>query len=611
MSRKSGDTNSDQLSEDVSLSVNGADNQLLHDLQVHQIELEMQNEQLRQAQQALEESRDRYVDLYEFAPLGYLTLDRYGIIEEANLTAAVMLGEDRKTLKGARFTQFVIAEECNRWGRLFSRMLQLDQAEPCELILQQKNGVSLYVQVHSIRVLNNRKPSLRISLTNITEKKGAEAEIMRLAYFDHLTNLPNRMLLRDRLSQSLASAERNRQFGAILFLDLDNFKLLNDTRGHDVGDKFLVETAKQLLSSVRASDTVARWGGDEFVIVLDALSTDSIEAASQATQLGETVREKLNRPFTLREGVFHSAASIGVTLFCGNELVDDLLKQADLAMYQAKNRGGNTLSFFNPTMQADLIKRSAAVIELRHAIQEHQFQLYFQPQIDCNGQITSAESLLRWFHEDRGLVLPEEFIALAEETGLILPIGQWVLLTACMQLKYWQKSPMTQKLHLTINVSAQEFRQPKFVDQVTQIIHSTGIDPTLLKIELTESQLIRNIEETLEKMNQLRGLGIRFSMDDFGTGYSSLASLMKLPFDEIKIDKSFVQNLDPHGQVVLQTIINMASNLGLNVIAEGVETETQRDFLLKNKCPSLQGNLFSLPLSAEEFDSYIQRVPVS
>ncbi len=448
--------------------------------------------------------------------------------------------------------------------------------------------------------------------SDISQRKEADEKIYRLAFHDPLTNLPNRSLLRDRLQQALASSTRSQRYGALLFLDLDNFKTLNDTRGHDIGDLLLIEVAKRLQDCVRDSDTVARLGGDEFVIMLEDLGEDGSQAAAAARDVGEKILSSISRPFDLGSIEYHSSASIGISLF-RNEGTSmyDLLKRADTAMYQAKAAGHNTLSFFDPVMQMQLERRAALADDLRQALPHRELRLYYQIQVD-ESRVVGAEALLRWQHPKRGLVPPAEFIPLAEETGLIVPIGAWVLQMACAQIKAWQADPLTRHLHLAINVSARQFRQPDFVEQVLAILGETGVDPVRLglEFELTESLVLRNIDDSIAKMQALRSAGIRFSLDDFGTGQSSLSYLKRLPLDQVKIDQSFVHDIatNPHDAAIVRTIIGMADNLGLNVIAEGVETEQQRDFLERNGCHAHQGYLFGKPVPIEEFQEVMSRL---
>lgn len=446
---------------------------------------------------------------------------------------------------------------------------------------------------------------------DIARRKEAEDKIQHLAYYDLLTNLPNRRLLLDRLQHTLAVSARHQNHGAVSFIDLDHFKTLNDTKGHSVGDLLLIEVAKRLQTCVREGDTLARLGGDEFVVILEDLNEDSSQAAIQAEAVCAKIISTINLPYYLDDYLYHCSTSIGVCLFRNQEItIDELLKRADIAMYQAKNAGRNTLRFYDPTMQAALEARAALESDLRIAIVENQLKLYYQMQVDHSRKIHGAEALIRWQHPKNGLVLPLQFIPLAEETGLILPIGQWVLETACAQIKAWETDPITCNLQIAVNVSAYQFHDPGFVDQVSEMLRRHSIKSDRLKLELTESLVLNNIEEAIIKMQALRDIGIRFSMDDFGTGFSSLYCLTKLPLDQLKIDQTFVRNicLNNRDAIVVQTIIGMAHNLGIEVIAEGVELEDQRAFLEKHQCNLCQGYLFSKPLPVEEFEATLRTI---
>jgi diguanylate cyclase (GGDEF)-like protein/PAS domain S-box-containing protein len=445
---------------------------------------------------------------------------------------------------------------------------------------------------------------------DITERKMAEEEINHLAYFDHLTQLPNRRLLLDRLKQTLASSRRSSRQGALLLIDLDNFKSLNDTLGHDIGDMLLQQVAERLAFCVRESDTVARLGGDEFVLMLEDLSEQALEAAAQTEAVGEKILATLSRHFQLAAHEYRSTSSIGATLFMGNRhTTEELLKQADIAMYQAKKAGRNTLRFFDQQMQDTISARVALESELRTALEKQQFQLYYQIQVDTSHRPLGAEALIRWLHPQRGLVSPAQFIPLSEETGLILPIGHWVLETACAQLKAWQQSPFTRHLVLAVNVSAKQFHQADFVAQVQAALQQQAINPRLLKLELTESLLLEDIEDTIVTMTALNKIGVQFSLDDFGTGYSSLQYLKRLPLDQLKIDQSFVCDIvtDSGDKAVVHAIIAMADSLNLDVIAEGVETEEQRQLLLSIGCDHFQGYLFGKPIPIDQFDASIKQ----
>ncbi|OIR04471.1 cyclic di-GMP phosphodiesterase Gmr [mine drainage metagenome] len=439
----------------------------------------------------------------------------------------------------------------------------------------------------------------------IVERKAASDEINSLAFYDPLTGLPNRRLLLDRLHQAVSSRMRNGREASLLFIDLDNFKTLNDTLGHDIGDSLLQQVAKRLTACVREGDTVARLGGDEFVVVLEDLSETALEAGSQTESIGNKIIYALNQPYQLGSHEHHSTPSIGATLFNEGQLdVEELLKQGDIAMYQAKKSGRNALRFFDPKMQDNINARAFLEEALHNAIEKNEFELHYQIQVDNHGGAIGAEALIRWLHPERGLISPIEFIPLAEETGLIHPIGQWVLNTACARLKDWQGNELTRNLILAVNVSAKQFRQIDFVEQIQSAVQHYNINPALLKLELTEGLLLEHVEDTIATMNALNEIGIHFSLDDFGTGYSSLQYLKKLPLNQLKIDQSFVRDLavDTSDKAIVRTIIAMAQGLNLGVIAEGVETEEQRQLLLKKGNTQYQGYLFSKPVPIEAFE---------
>jgi diguanylate cyclase (GGDEF)-like protein/PAS domain S-box-containing protein len=446
---------------------------------------------------------------------------------------------------------------------------------------------------------------------DITDRKLAEDKINELAFFDQLTGLPNRTLLLDRLKQAATASSRNGNFGALLFIDLDDFKTLNDTLGHDTGDLLLKKVAQRLATCVRDGDTVARLSGDEFMVILEGLSSSEVEAATDAEAIAEKILGKLALPYQLGEVVHHSTASIGVTLF-GNlsATMDDLMKQADLAMYRSKEAGRNALRFFDPAMATAVIKRVALEADLRNAVAAKQFVLHYQAQVTGLGRVTGAEVLVRWLHPERGMVAPADFIPLAEETGVILALGQWVLETACMQLAQWEKVAGMAHLTLAVNVSAHQFGQSGFVDEVLSTLQRSGANPMRLKLELTESLLVGSVQDIVEKMFALKAKGVGFSLDDFGTGYSSLSYLNRLPLDQLKIDQSFVRDvlINPSDAAIARTIIVLAKSLNLGVIAEGVETEAQRDFLASSGCHAYQGYFFSRPVPVDHFEAIALRV---
>ena len=446
--------------------------------------------------------------------------------------------------------------------------------------------------------------------TDHTERKRAEEKIKELAFFDQLTGLPNRTLLLDRLKQSMTATARSERYGSLLFIDLDNFKTLNDTLGHDMGDLLLIQVAKRLGECVRAGDTVARLGGDEFVVMLPSLSLSEQDTAAHTEAMGKKILSALGQAYQLAGRSYHSTPSIGITLFNGQRAtIDDLMKQADLAMYKSKEAGRNTLRFFDPAMETAVMARAQLESDFRVALHEQQLILHYQAQVVRDNRVTGAEALVRWQHPQRGLVAPAEFIPLAEETGLIVALGNWVLETACTQLALWASQAEMAPLTVAVNVSVQQFRRPDFAENVLDIIRKTGANAQLLKLELTESVLVDNVEDIIGKMIALKAAGVGFSLDDFGTGYSSLSYLQRLPLDQLKIDESFVRDVitDPNDAAIAKTIVALAENLGLGVIAEGVETEMQCAFLANVGCHAYQGYYFSRPLPVEEFERFVRR----
>ena len=449
-----------------------------------------------------------------------------------------------------------------------------------------------------------------ITMQDLSERKAAEEQINQLAYYDPLTRLPNRRLLMDRLQQALATSARHQRCGAVLMLDVDNFKTINETRGHDRGDALLLQVAHRLRSSVHEDDTVARQGGDEFVVVLEDMGDSPEDAAARAEEVGQRILSVLREPYDINGEAHHSSLSMGITIFSGmREPVDELLKRAELALYRAKDAGRDTLRFFDPEMQAAVGARAALELDMRVGLVQGQFELYYQPQIDY-GRITGAEALLRWHHPRDGFISPAHFIPLAEETGLILPLGEWVLQAACKRLAAWALRPELAGLSLAVNVSALQFHQSGFVAQVLASLAGSGASGKKLELEMTESLLLQDVEDTIDKMATLKGYGVGFSLDDFGTGYSSLAYLKRLPLDKLKIDQSFVRDVltDPNDAAIARTVVALGTSLGLHVIAEGVETEAQRQFLARNHCHAWQGYLLSPPVPVAEFEALVRRM---
>lgn len=450
-----------------------------------------------------------------------------------------------------------------------------------------------------------------VTFIDISQNKAAADEIKNLAFYDPLTQLPNRRLLVDRLKQALVSSARTSRHGALLFLDLDHFKVLNDTLGHDFGDMLLQQAAERLKNNVRDDDTVARIGGDEFVILLEDLSSLPLIAGSQVESIGNKILDALNQDYQLHSHTYYNSASIGAVLFLGNEAgVNDLLKYADIAMYDAKKVGRNTFRFFDPVMQEAINTRADMERDLRQALDQQEFELYYQIQVDTNDRPLGAEALVRWNHPEKGLIPPFDFIPLAEETGLILPLGQWVLDAACSQLKRWKNDSLARHLTISVNVSPKQFHHADFVGQVKATVARHEVEPQLLKLELTEGMLLEDVDGIIVKMSELRQYGIQFELDDFGTGYSSLQYLKKLPLHQLKIDQSFVRDVvtDESDKSIVRTIITMAQNMNLAVIAEGVETEEQRQLLMESGCFHFQGYLFGRPVPIDEFNMLIKKI---
>lgn len=454
---------------------------------------------------------------------------------------------------------------------------------------------------------DNKGEAILLSVgMDITEQTKSQEVIHQLANYDVLTNLPNRRLLIDRLKHALSASNRSGQHGALLFIDLDNFKSINDTLGHKVGDVLLQEVSKRLISCTREGDTVSRIGSDEFIVLLENLSAKAVESAGQVERIVSKIQQNLNQPFQLQTHLYQNTISVGICLFHDmNHDAEELLKQVDIAVNQAKRNGNNSICFYDPKMQESLNAYVTLERELNEAISAKEFVLYYQIQVDTDGKPLGAEVLIRWQHPKRGMVSPYEFIPIAEETGLIVPIGKWVLDSACAQLKAWKKSAQTNYLTLSVNVTAQQFLQDNFVAQVASAIKKNGIDPELLKLELTESMLVNELDKTIATMHALQKIGIKFSLDDFGTGYSSLQYLKRLPIDQLKIDQSFVHEITNNvsDQAIVRTIIAMTHTLNLNVIAEGVETEEQRQILLDNGCYCYQGYLFGKPIPIDAFEA--------
>ena len=485
-----------------------------------------------------------------------------------------------------------------------------------ELLIYRKDGSCFWLEMEIVRVAAAKgEPTHWVAVgRDVTQRKASADAIHQLAFYDPLTALPNRLLLLNRLEHLLAQKAHSRRLGALMFIDVDKLKVLNDTLGHHKGDQLLQQVAQRLSACVDATDTVARLGGDEFVVMLEDLGTHPASATAKIQRLADKMLGQLREPFDLGGHQHYTTSSIGITAINSQQdSISEVLKQADLAMYQAKTTGRNALCFFDPAMQASVNANAALSSDLHTGLQQQQFVLHYQPQVDRQGRVTGVEALLRWQHPARGLVLPAEFIPMAEETGLIIPLGQWALATACEQLATWSKSPPVARLNMAVNVSVRQFRHPHFVDWVMAEIARTGIEPQRLKLELTESLLADGMEVTLAKMGTLKALGVTLALDDFGTGYSSLSLLKRLPLDQLKIDRIFVADVltNRADAAISRTIMTLAHSMGLEVVAEGVETQAQQDFLVAEGCDQFQGYLFSEPLPLAKLEAYLQARPPS
>lgn len=564
---------------------------------------------LAAATEATRLSESRYRTVFQTSPDSVIIVRLSdGKIIDANKTFLETTGYERDEFIGRTTLGIGIWANDSDRQVLVDMLLRDSECRELEFQLRKRNGEIFWARMSASLIEVEGDQCVLTFARDISEAKAAEDEIRSLAFYDSLTGLPNRRLLAERLRQTIAASTRSHRKGALLFIDLDGFKMLNDTLGHKTGDMLLQEVARRLSACVRDADTVARWGGDEFVVILEELSEGSEEAAAQAKIVAEKILGAVRRTYQLGGRDCLSASSIGITVFGDRKSsIDDVLQQADIAMYHAKAAGRNTLRFFAPSLQSAINARAGLEEDLRRALKNREFVLFYQPQVD-GCRVVGAEALIRWNHPTRGLLAPGNFISLAEETGLILPLGAWVLESACTQIAEWAMRKETAHLTIAVNISARQLRQADFVEQVLAILYRTGANPQNLKLELTESMLVENVEDVIAKMTILKSHGLRLSLDDFGTGYSSLSYLKRLPLDQLKIDLVFVRDIlvDVTSGAIAQTIIALSKVMGLSVIAEGVETEEQRDFLAGLGCHTFQGYLVTKPLPLQEFELWLR-----
>ena len=561
-------------------------------------------------QAALQEAAQRTLAILDSMLDGVVTINSHGLIESFNRAATQIFGYTAAEAIGRNANLLMPADQATQHDWYFQHF---DKASTDSMVGQstestgQRKDASVFPLGLSIsKVERSGEPIFVGVFRDITQQRHAKEEILRLAFYDSLTHLPNRRLLQDRLEQALMTSTRTAQQGALMFLDLDHFKHLNDTLGHDLGDELLKQVAARLRTCVREGDTVARLGGDEFVVLLEGLSPAAPESAAQAETIAGKILIALGQTYQLRGHPFESTPSIGIVLFPGeDDSMDALLKKADVAMYQAKASGRNTVRFFDPAMQAAVTAHAALERDMRRGLARQEFMLLYQFQVNMQGVPIGAEAFLRWNHTSRGVVPPSQFIALAEETSVGHLLGQWVLETACAQLAQWGDQDATAQWTLAINVSPSQFEHASFVSEVASALRKSGAKPQRLRLELTERMLMNDTSETRSRMHAIKALGVGFSLDDFGTGYSSLVHLQRLPLDQLKIDQSFVQTLltQPGDAAVARSVIALGHSLGLTVIAEGVETAEQRNLLAELGCDAFQGYFFGRPSLATELEN--------
>ena len=564
---------------------------------------------VNKASENLQESEARFRNVANKAPMMIWMADTQWKLTFANLQLSHYLGKTTRELIDTDLSLFFRTEGFNNF---IASMPQHNSTKNhqgnIEFELLNSANEYRWFMGQVVKLTNDKGNCSGYigSAVDITDRKKAEKEIETLAYYDPLTKLPNRRLLLDRLNRSLLTAQRDELYTALFYLDLDNFKTLNDSMGHEVGDQLLIHAASRISHTLRAEDSIARLGGDEFVVLSGHMDSNEKNAVQHAKIMAEKLQIELSKPYFLGDYEYYSTASIGITIFPHNETtVDDVLKHADTAMYRAKELGRNNFSFYESSMQAVVVRQLSIDKDLRKALRNNELQLYFQPQVTADGKIIGAEALIRWIKEDGTLIPPLDFIPLAEDSGLIINIGYWVLENACQWLKKWEDAGLKGEFTLGVNVSPKQFSQRDFVDEFDSIIKKSGVNPACLMIEITENVVMDSSSIAIEKMQELKDrTGVQLSLDDFGTGFSSLTYLKQFPLDELKIDRAFVKDLhtDKNNALLAETILNIGLKFGLKVIAEGVESSKQVDFLHDKGCQYFQGFLFSKPLPAKEFE---------
>lgn len=597
--------NMDESREDLEKMLPEEIGCILHELRVHQIELEMQNEELRQTQIELDAQRERYFDLYDLAPVGYCTLSEAGLILEANLTAAVLLGVSRNNLVGRLMSKFVHKEDQNNYYLYRKKFFKSDEKFSFELRLLRENNPPFWAHLVTIAAKNSDNIFVvRLVMSDITEKKLYENELNRIAQYDALTNLPNRVLLSDRLSQGMAQSQRHGLPLGVVYLDLDGFKEVNDTHGHEVGDHVLITLSNQMKQTLREGDTIARIGGDEFVILL--LDLNTIE---DAIPMIIRLLEATSKPLNVDDLLLQITASLGVTFYPQAQKIDTdlLLRQADQAMYQAKLAGRNRYHVFD-TQQDTLLRERYEFIENMHkAMQLSEFLLYYQPKVNMKtGVVIGVEALIRWQHPKNGLLPPALFLPMIEDHPLSIELGEWVINAALTQMERWNHEGVD--VHISVNVSARQLQEDNFVNRLQEILAlHPDINPAYLELEVLETSKLEDMTRISKIIQSCREFEVLFSLDDFGTGYSSLTYLQQLPIATIKIDQSFIRDMfnNPNDIAILSGIISLAHAFHLNIIAEGVETIAHGELLLQMGCECAQGYAIARPMPAHEFPDWL------
>lgn len=567
-----------------------------------------------QAEKALLDNDTKLRAVINGALDGIVTIDAAGAVVEFNPAAERIFGYTKKEVMGKLLSEVIIPPHLRKSHEVKHREFVLTGKKNIfdrrvELTAIRADGTEFPVELTLTSLQSDDSTLVTGFIRDISVQKKAQQEIENFAYYDALTGLPNRRLLMDRFRHAMAISKRSKAYCALIFLDLDNFKLLNDTKGHDAGDQLLIEVAGRIQRSIRAGDTVARLSGDEFIIVIEDLDADESAAYRQAKEVVQKIVAVLNEPCQFELFEFNTSASLGITLFNSEEFgFEDRLRHADTAMYQSKAAGRNTYRFYDQLTQGDLERTFAIESSLHNALRENAFYLNYQSIVDVDQKVIAAEVLLRWTHPVLGNVTPTEFIPIAEKNNQIIKIGYWVLQQACRQLKAWESSPKLSKIRLSVNISAKQFLYIHFIEELRDIITETGINPDFLKLELTETAVIDNIEDVIDKINVLKGLGVRIALDDFGMGHSALVYLKKLPVTQIKIDQSFVNDVltDSNDAAIIQMILAIGKTIQCNIVAEGVERQEQFEILKKFGCDFFQGFYFSQPINVEDFEKLVE-----